>query len=72
MERPERRPVAVGRQGTRLQGRYTGRVCGKLYENALKKGAFLLAVETRDSESTKQVKDILKNANAKDVTAVAA
>lgn len=44
----------------------------KLYENALKKGAFLLAIETRDSDSTKQVKEILKNANAKDVTAVAA
>lgn len=39
----------------------------KLYEEAVRKGAILIAVETKDDDTTERVKSILKGANAKDV-----
>lgn len=44
----------------------------KLYEDAVRKGSILVAVESRDDESTNRIKDILKNSNATDVTSRAA
>lgn len=44
----------------------------KLYEEAVRKGGILIAVESKDDASTQRIKDILKGANAKDVTSRAA
>ena len=44
----------------------------KLYEDAVRKGAILIAVESKNDDSTDRIKRILKDANAKDVTARAA
>ncbi|MFH1158461.1 MAG: hypothetical protein V1721_06220 [Pseudomonadota bacterium] len=44
----------------------------KLYENAVRKGAILIAVEARDDFRADRVKDILKSANAQSVMPIAA
>lgn len=44
----------------------------KLYEAAVRKGAILIAVESRDEDTTDRVKGILKDANAQSVTSRAA
>jgi len=44
----------------------------KLYEDAVRKGAILLAVESSDDDSTETIKGILKGANAQNITALAA
>ena len=44
----------------------------KLYEDAVRKGGILLAVRSSDDASTDRIKNILKNANAQNVTSRAA
>lgn len=44
----------------------------KLYEDAVRKGAILIAVEARDDFSANKVKEILKNSNAQSVKPIAA
>lgn len=44
----------------------------KLYEDAVRKGAILIAVNAKDDISAERVKDILKGTNAQNITALAA
>jgi hypothetical protein len=44
----------------------------KLYEDAVRKGAVLVAVESSDDDCTDRIKGILKGANAQNITAQAA
>ncbi|MFN7112770.1 MAG: hypothetical protein ACK4PK_00235 [Alphaproteobacteria bacterium] len=44
----------------------------KLYEEAVRKGGILIAVESKDDAGTQRVKDILSGADAKDVMSRAA
>ena len=63
-------PAAGGRPGTGLIGLGIPEIEAKRYEEKLKKGNYLVAVHTDESEDVDRAKQIFKTAKAEDVTTV--